>query len=273
MIRPDPLRGASGSTESATAWRRLSRPKVPHQIARLLMRTAVQKGLGPGDRLAAEHEIIADLGAARASVREALRLLEAHGVIENRRGTNGGIIMTQPRPEQLASSLAMVLQSYGGTLRTVHEARRVMAPTVAALAARRSSALQISELRDCITAMREHIDDEKSFHRANRRFHDVVAEAAGNVLLSAILLSLTWMTASAGWTVPREERERVTDEKAGIADAIEQGDSWLAEERMLHVVIGFEYQDWGHLQSQPISWADVDELLESELGAAKTRRS
>jgi GntR family transcriptional regulator, transcriptional repressor for pyruvate dehydrogenase complex len=227
------------------------------------MREAAERGLGPGDHLAAEHELIDRLGVARGSIREGLRLLEALGVVSLRRGSGGGTTLSKPRPEQLASSIAMMLQLNDGTLGTVLEARNVIEPTMAAFAAQRRTDEHIAEMHDCIAMLRASIKDSTRFHVVNRRFHDLVAEASGNALLTVLMPSLNWMSAAVGWELPERVRKRVAEEKALIVDAIEAGDSWMASERMRRMVMAVEEIERyspGFL-SQPIVWADVDELL------------
>ena len=51
--------------------------------------------LKPGDRLASEKELVAQFGVSKASVREALRALEAMGLVEIRKGVSGGIFVAE----------------------------------------------------------------------------------------------------------------------------------------------------------------------------------
>jgi len=243
--------------------------KVAAEVARRLMREATERKLVPGDHLAAEHELIDRLGVARGSVREGLRLLESMGVVRLRRGAGGGATLAKPQPEQLASSVAMTLQWSEGTLGTVLETRSVIEPTMAAFAAQRRKDEHVAELHELIAELRASIKDSARFHVANRRFHDVVAEASGNALLAALMPSLSWMSAAVGWELPERVRKKVAEDKAAIAEAIEVRDSWLASERMRRMTTAveeIERRTPGFL-SQPIVWADVDELLADHLNS------
>jgi GntR family transcriptional repressor for pyruvate dehydrogenase complex len=245
----------------------MAREKVATEVARRLMRDAAARHLMPGDRLAAEHEIITQLGVARGSVREALRLLESQGAVGLLRGAGGGATISMPRPEQLASSIALALQLNGGQLRTVIEARNVIAPTMAALAAQRATPENVKDLQDCVAVLQRSIRNSETFHFENRRFHDIIAVASGNVLLAVLMPSLSWMSAAIGWELPEWVRSRVASEKAGIAASIEAGDSWLASERMRHMIMNVEEieRKTPNVLDRPIVWADVDELLHSFL--------
>jgi DNA-binding FadR family transcriptional regulator len=245
----------------------VAQTKVAAEIARRLMREAAERGLEPGDHLGSESELIERYGVARGSLREAFRLLEAQGAVELRRGAGGGAIMARPRPTQLAAFLAMTLQTGGGTLRTVLETRATIEPAMAALAARRRTPEQADALAKCAERLMDARHDTATFHALNRRFHDLVAEASGNLLIAAMLPALSWMSSAIGWELHPRVRKRIATEKQGIADAIAEGDSWGASQRMSRMILGYEdlsTAEAGVLEL-PVAWADVDELLEKHL--------
>jgi GntR family transcriptional regulator, transcriptional repressor for pyruvate dehydrogenase complex len=245
----------------------MAQPKVATDIARRLMREAAERGLEPGDHLGAESWLLERYGVSRGSLREALRLLEAQGAVEMRRGAGGGALVSQPQPAQLAGFLAMTLQSGHGTLRTILEARSAIEPTMAALAAKRRTPEQIEQLKACTDGLLESRHDTATFHSYNRRFHDLVAETSGNLLLAAVLPALSWMSEAIGWELDHRVRKRIAIEKQEIAKAIEDGDSWDASQRMSRMIMGYEELDKANPArlAAPVIWADVDELLESYL--------
>lgn len=245
----------------------MAQPKVAAEIARRLMREAAERGLEPGDHLGAESELIERYGVARGSLREAFRLLEAQGAVELRRGAGGGAIMARPQPTQLASFLAMTLQISGGTLRTVLETRATIEPSMAALAARRRTPEQAQALTECAESLLKARHDSPTFHALNRRFHDLVAEASGNLLIAAMLPALSWMSSAIGWELHPRVRKRIAMEKQGIAEAIDDGDSWAASQRMSRMIMGYEDLSTADADvlERPVAWADVDELLEKHL--------
>src|SRR5688500_5033710 len=72
----------------------LSTPTVSADVARSL-RALIHGGhLGPGDRLPPERELAKQMGVGRVSIREALRLLQATGYVDVRRGASGGTFIT-----------------------------------------------------------------------------------------------------------------------------------------------------------------------------------
>lgn len=247
----------------------MGQTKVASEIARRLMREAAEQGLAPGDHLGAESWLLERYGVARGSLREAMRLLESQGAVEMRRGAGGGAIMALPQPAQLAGVLAMTLQSGHGTLRTILETRASIEPTMAALAAQRRTPEEAEAILRCTDDLLGSRHDSTLFHVNNRRFHDLVAAASGSLLLAAIVPALSWMSQAIGWEHDPRVRKRVAVEKQHIAEAIEQGDSWSASQRMSRMITAYEEIETIHPNrlDAPVVWADVDELLEKHLNS------
>jgi DNA-binding GntR family transcriptional regulator len=79
-------------------------PKAAELLASEMRRMILGRGLAPGTPLPSEAEIIEQRGQSRVTAREALRLLEAEGLIEVRRGPRGGVLVGDPRPAHVARS-------------------------------------------------------------------------------------------------------------------------------------------------------------------------
>lgn len=245
----------------------MAQTKVASDVARRLMREASERGLQPGDHLGAEGWLLERYGVARGSLREALRLLEAHGAVEMRRGAGGGAIIARPQPAQLAGFLAMILQNGHGDMRTILEARSAIEPTTAAFAAERRTPEQLQALKECTENLMNSRHDTAAFHRHNRQFHDLLGEASHNLVLGTILPALSWMSEAMGWELDQRVRKRIASEKQMIYEAVELCDSWLASQRMSRMIMGYEEIERSNPSklNAPIVWADVDELLEKYL--------
>lgn len=87
---------------------------------------AIRDGtLAPGDQLPPERDLIKQLGVSRVSVRDALRMLEATGLVEVRVGARGGAFVTAPAPVLVGEGLADMLMLADVTPAEVTEARMV----------------------------------------------------------------------------------------------------------------------------------------------------
>ncbi len=132
-----------------------------------------------------EAELCDELGVSRGSLREAVRMLSALGVIESRHGS--GTYVSQLRPEDIVGSLTLTvdLLPLSGLL-DMYELRRVLEAHSAAQAAARISPEQQQELMGLIAEM-EATDDPEDASALDSRFHGAIAQIGGNPTLMALL--------------------------------------------------------------------------------------
>jgi GntR family transcriptional regulator, transcriptional repressor for pyruvate dehydrogenase complex len=170
----------------------------PQQIADELRRLIVSGKLSEGDSLGHEPELVERFGVSRPSLREALRILEAEGLISVVRGVLGGIVVRAPDERLAARTAALVLQSRNVSLADVHEARTLLEPTavrvVASSRGRRSAA---AELQRSIEDQMRVLSDPDAFGAANARFHERVVALAGNQTLGIVAKMLNEIVARA----------------------------------------------------------------------------
>ena len=159
----------------------------PEQIADELRAMIVSGQLGEGESLGREPDLVERFGVSRPSLREALRILEAEGLITVVRGVLGGVVAHQPDERMTARTAALVLQARNVTLGDVHQARSIIEPAaVRVLATSSNKKKAVDELRSLIEAQRVVLDDPEAFGHANARFHERLVELAGNQTLSIV---------------------------------------------------------------------------------------
>lgn len=136
-------------------------------------------------RLPTETELASEFGVSRPTVREALRLLAAQGLIRTAKGATGGSYITVPTTGQLSDSLRSGIGLLAATrdvsLDELMEARLLLEVPAARLAARRRSDAAVEQLRAAIPGKPLALGTREQFVH-NRDFHAVVFEAAGNTL-------------------------------------------------------------------------------------------
>src|SRR6185312_11644165 len=111
------------------------------------IKSAIRDGrLGPGDQLPAERELTKQLGVSRVSVRDALRMLEAHGLIEVRVGARGGAFVTTPAPSLVSEGFADMLRMSDVSPADVTEMRLVFELALLPLAVERATEDDLAEL-------------------------------------------------------------------------------------------------------------------------------
>lgn len=159
----------------------------PQQIADELRRLIVSGKLSEGDSLGHEPELVERFKVSRPSLREALRILEAEGLITVVRGMLGGIIVHEPDERMTARTAALVLQARNVSLADVYEARTFLEPTaVRVIASLRSRQGAVAELRQLIKQEVRVILDPDAFGPANARFHERLVALAGNQTLTIV---------------------------------------------------------------------------------------
>ena len=164
--------------------------RMPVLLAEAIADGIVGRGLRPGDRLATEAEMIAEYEVGRATLREALRVLEAQGVIEIRVGAGGGPFVARPDAGRLARLLSLQLRLSDVTLREVLDARLIIEPALAGQAARHRQDGHVRALRRSQQALESAPRGGAGFLRANEEFHTLIADASGNRPLAALWSAL-----------------------------------------------------------------------------------
>ena len=218
------------------------RPKVkarekPQQIADELRRSIISGELDEGDSLGHEPELIERFGVSRPSLREALRILEAEGLISVVRGVQGGVVVHRPDQRQTARTAALVLQARNVSLADVFEARTIIEPAaVRAVAGARNRRASAKRLRVLIAEQEDAIGDPERFGLANARFHEELVGMAGNQTLSIVAEMLNEVVARAVTEVSQggdggseATRRRGVRSQERLVSLIEAGDVEGAE--------------------------------------------
>ncbi|MBG6093072.1 FadR/GntR family transcriptional regulator [Actinomadura viridis] len=209
-------------------------PKASERLARHLATSIIEGEFEEGARLPHESAMLAQLQVGRATLREALRLLEVWGLIAIRTGPGGGPTVRRPRSAEFAEHLALMLQFQQFTLADVSDARLALEPMMARLAAERIQPGQIADLRDSIEIMSNSFDDPQEFWKQNARFHSGVADAAESHIISMFVNALKVIGdgASSGVPYTRKEFEEIVRAHTKIVDVLELGDADAAAEAM-----------------------------------------
>ena len=144
--------------------------------------------LAPGNQLPSEKDLAKQFGLSRVTIRDALRVLESQGLIEIRVGARGGAFVARPNSRPVTESLTNMLRLQRTTIRQLGEARLVVEPQVAALAAHRATARDVRAMAQAIANARAGLAARDPYFIPHSvAFHIALAEAAKNqVLLSAV---------------------------------------------------------------------------------------
>jgi GntR family transcriptional regulator, transcriptional repressor for pyruvate dehydrogenase complex len=159
----------------------------PKQIADELRGLIIAGGLDEGDLLGTEADLIERFEVSRPSLREALRILEAEGLISVVRGALGGVVVHRPDQRMTSRAAALVLQSRSVSLADVFEASAVIEPAAARMiATSRQRQRAVAQLRGVIVEQKRSVHDAIACTNAMVRFHSDIVHLAGNQTLIII---------------------------------------------------------------------------------------
>jgi GntR family transcriptional repressor for pyruvate dehydrogenase complex len=140
------------------------------------------QGLRAGDRLPSERDLAERLRVSRASIKQAIVVLEVQGLVESRHG--GGVYL---RTDTLNPEPVAALVDRRRRLPDVLDAREAIETKLAELAALRRTDVDLTEIDAALEAMRAEIDGGQLGEDGDRRFHAAVSAAAHSSLLAEFM--------------------------------------------------------------------------------------
>jgi DNA-binding FadR family transcriptional regulator len=158
------------------------------QVRAMLARGEV----GTGDRLPTERVLAEQFGVSRNTVREALRMLEISGLVTLKAGATGGAFIARPDPGVAARGLADAFQLTGLTLSDLTEARSWIESIVVRVACERMTEEHLRALHDNV-AEASKLTAAGDWERkvvVHVQFHNLLADATGNPVISIMMRSL-----------------------------------------------------------------------------------
>jgi DNA-binding FadR family transcriptional regulator len=145
------------------------------------IRLLIHRGeVGPGDRLPAERELAGQLGVARISLREAIKLLQEDGYVQVRRGAQGGTYVTEL--DVPVARWRARMRSESGEFSDIVDFRVALETESARLAALRHDEADLLAMREAISDLKQ-ANDRAAFRLADTQFHTALARAARNTRL------------------------------------------------------------------------------------------
>lgn len=219
--------------QAATARRAVSvarTQKVSMVIARYIANDVASRGLQPGSPLPPEHEMAQTFGAGRPSVREALRLLEAQGLVAIRPGQGGGPVVGSPGGAEFGQTLSLYLQMSRRSLREVMESAVLVGGMIARVAAERMAEGHHECVEELTAASKEQVkgQSDEDFLQSGIRFHRLISAISGNFTLQLFNDALSYIYAvtaaeSHGGHWADQDKEHSSRDHVELAKAIRRG--------------------------------------------------
>lgn len=173
-------------------WRPVRRVRAHEEVLARIEEQIAAGRLKAGDRLPGERQLAESLNVSRASVREALRVLEAMGVLVSTtgRGPDAGAVLTGRPADALADVLRLHVGLAHFSLHDIVETRRIVESWAARSAATRAEPEDLERLRDAVSRMVGPDLTPDRFNQADADFHLALAEASGNHVVATLMHGL-----------------------------------------------------------------------------------
>jgi len=208
-------------------------PTLASRIVSKVRDDLFERRYRPGQFLGTEKDLAAAHGVSRIVARDALRTLEAMGIVAIARGIGGGARITRGNPQLFAEALAVQLELADIDVAEILAAQGAVEGLAAELAALNATKAEVARLKELIREAEGLLDDLDAFTRSSLRFHLAIAEASHNWVLQYQLISLqhvSWPTRNR--TLNKTVARRVLDAHQRLAGLIESRNSQEARKFM-----------------------------------------
>lgn len=229
-------------------WEPVRRVRTYEQVMAQIEDRILDGRLKAGDHLPSERELATSLGVSRPSLRESLRVLEALGIVDVRRGGEGGAVLVGTPGPGFANLLKLQLALGHFSFTDVLETRIALEQWSCSEAAKRAEPKDYEKLQSILDRMDDLDIDVRDFNRLDAAFHVVIAESTGNTLTAHFMGSLRtainrqMIEAYEQLEDWRETAKTVRSEHRQLLNAIKEGDSDVAA-ALVHTHITSFYQN------------------------------
>jgi GntR family transcriptional repressor for pyruvate dehydrogenase complex len=154
------------------------------------IRAAITGGkLKQGERLPPERELAAQFGVSRVTVRDALRALEATGLVEIRVGARGGAFVSVPTGSVVGQAMSDMMLMAAVSPEDIVEARLLVELGTVTLACARATDEDLEALRALVQRAREQLEAGTYTRELSWEFHELLARAAHNRAIDSLTQS------------------------------------------------------------------------------------
>lgn len=187
-----PVAGSDQRPHDIAEWRPVSRIRAYELVLERVEEQILSGALRVGDRLPAERDLAARLEVSRAAVREAIRTLEAQGVVRSSvgAGPDGGTVVAAMPSQALTQLLRLHVALSNFPMGDVVEARVMLERSSARLAAEHATADDLLRMRQHLEGMDDQQIDREAFNELDTAFHVTIAKAARNRLVADMTIAI-----------------------------------------------------------------------------------
>lgn len=174
------------------SWQPIARSRSHELVVDQIEEQILAGTLRVGDRLPGERDLASHLQVSRAAVREAIRSLEAQGVVRSAVGSgkDSGTLVSAMPSEALTRLLRLHVALANFPMDDVVDARVMLERSSATLAAHNAAPANLDAMREALNGMDIPGVDQETFNELDTAFHVAIAEASGNRLVADMTIAL-----------------------------------------------------------------------------------
>jgi len=188
----------------------IDRSGITELVVQRIKELLQQGELKAGSRLPPERELAEMLEISRPSLRTALKALSVMGIIRAKPGAGTFIADSLPKVLNEPMEFWTLLQNTQTT--ELFEARRIIEAGLVELAAERATSEHLKAIAAEIEGMRKSLNDPEKFLQHDVRFHQALAAAAGNKVMSGVMDTVAELLLQ----VRRESIARASDKEDAV---------------------------------------------------------
>ncbi len=230
-----------------------SRPTLTEAVRQYLMEFIINNNLEPGDPLPPETQLVHELGVGRSSVREAVKALQALGLVEVRHGE--GLYVRELNFDPVVETLTYGLRWDPTTLLELVQIRVWLETAVIGDAVRQMSQERLQQLDAIMETWAKKVKAGQPYAEDDRQFHFTLYEALGNATLIK-LLDVFWVAfENVGIEDIKKDLDPVETlrEHQAILEAVRAGDASLARQRLQQSFFNIQRRIEEVLKQEPSS--------------------
>ncbi|HAX97759.1 MAG TPA: hypothetical protein DCY12_02385 [Candidatus Atribacteria bacterium] len=178
--------------------------------------------LKPGERLPSVQNLSKEFGVSQATLREAIRVLEALGMLEVRQGVSGGVFISEINNEITHEHLYNYFFFQNPDIKDFSELRLLIEPKMAEIAATNSSEKDLLDLENLMQLSEKELDKEKFYFDLDNQFHSKISKISGNQVIVFVVEStkLAVVNIKQRLDIPRSFFHEVYNDHIRIVNAI-----------------------------------------------------
>jgi len=163
----------------------IGRASVRERVQEVLTDLILRGTLKPGDQFPSEAKLAKSFGVSRVVLREAMKALEARGLVEIIQGK--GILVKEPGSSYASEALSLLLRRNVATMMDLWQARVMLETGITELACQKATPEQLETLREAISSWAEPNADLETLVAEDERFHTILVQATDNPVLELLM--------------------------------------------------------------------------------------